>query len=63
MQSRKVLKIVTLCCLFLGHVSKFRHLKGTVGNRSTHIENLPALALTVAPECDVCRGKLSSRVQ
>jgi coronin-7 len=36
-----------------GKVSKFRHLKGTPGHKSTHIENLRNISRQIPPECDV----------
>lgn len=36
-----------------GKVSKFRHLKGTTGHKSTHIENLRNISRQIPPECDV----------
>lgn len=36
-----------------GKVSKFRHLKGTTGHKSTHIENLRNISRQIPSECDV----------
>uniref|UniRef100_A0A182NVF3 Coronin n=1 Tax=Anopheles dirus TaxID=7168 RepID=A0A182NVF3_9DIPT len=35
-----------------GRVSKFRHLKGTPGHKSTHIENIRNLSRQIPGECD-----------
>ncbi|XP_011336280.1 coronin-7 isoform X3 [Ooceraea biroi] len=35
-----------------GKVSKFRHLKGTPGHKSTHIENIRNISRQVSGECD-----------
>ncbi|XP_011503045.1 PREDICTED: coronin-7 isoform X2 [Ceratosolen solmsi marchali] len=35
-----------------GRVSKFRHLKGTSGHKSTHIENIRNISRQVSGECD-----------
>ncbi|XP_043678105.1 coronin-7 isoform X6 [Vespula pensylvanica] len=35
-----------------GRVSKFRHLKGTPGHKSTHIENVRNISRQISGECD-----------
>ncbi|XP_003397260.1 coronin-7 isoform X2 [Bombus terrestris] len=35
-----------------GRVSKFRHLKGTPGHKSTHIENIRNISRQISGECD-----------
>ncbi|XP_054002829.1 coronin-7 isoform X2 [Hylaeus anthracinus] len=35
-----------------GRVSKFRHLKGTIGHKSTHIENIRNISRQISGECD-----------
>lgn len=35
-----------------GRVSKFRHLKGTSGHKSTHIENIRNISRQISGECD-----------
>lgn len=35
-----------------GKVSKFRHLKGTTGHKSTHIENIKNISRQISGECD-----------
>nr|XP_012219924.1 PREDICTED: coronin-7 isoform X1 [Linepithema humile] len=35
-----------------GKVSKFRHLKGTPGHKSTHIENIRNISRQISGECD-----------
>ncbi|XP_033210325.1 coronin-7 isoform X2 [Belonocnema kinseyi] len=35
-----------------GRVSKFRHLKGTTGHKSTHIENIRNISRQISGECD-----------
>ncbi|XP_017876072.1 coronin-7 isoform X2 [Ceratina calcarata] len=35
-----------------GRVSKFRHLKGTPGHKSTHIENIKNISQQISGECD-----------
>ncbi|KAG7207127.1 hypothetical protein KM043_001001 [Ampulex compressa] len=35
-----------------GRVSKFRHLKGTTGHKSTHIENVRNVSRQISGECD-----------
>ena len=35
-----------------GKVSKFRHLKGTPGHKSTHIENIKNISRQISGECD-----------
>ncbi|CRK99981.1 CLUMA_CG013274, isoform B [Clunio marinus] len=35
-----------------GKVSKFRHLKGTTGHKSTHIENIKNVSRQISGECD-----------
>lgn len=43
-----------------GRVSKFRHLKGTPGHKSTHIENIKNISRQVSGECDGFHGKIMS---
>lgn len=40
-----------------GKVSKFRHLKGTTGHKSTHIENIKNINRQLSGECDGFHGK------
>lgn len=40
-----------------GKVSKFRHLKGTTGHKSTHIENIKNISRQISGECDGFHGK------
>lgn len=40
-----------------GKVSKFRHLKGTTGHKSTHIENVKNINRQISGECDGFHGK------
>lgn len=40
----------------LGKVSKFRHLKGTVGHKSTHIENIRNISRQIPGECNGFQG-------
>lgn len=40
-----------------GRVSKFRHLKGTPGHKSTHIENIRNISRQISGECDGFHGK------
>jgi coronin-7 len=40
-----------------GKVSKFRHLKGTTGHKSTQIENLRNLSRQIPGECDGFHGE------
>lgn len=39
-----------------GKVSKFRHLKGTTGHKSTHIENIKNINRQISGECDGFHG-------
>lgn len=39
-----------------GKVSKFRHLKGTTGHKSTHIENIKNISRQLSGECDLING-------
>lgn len=39
-----------------GRVSKFRHLKGTPGHKSTHIENVRNISRQISGECDGFHG-------
>lgn len=41
-----------------GKVSKFRHLKGTTGHKSTHIENVKNINRQMSGECDGFHGNL-----
>lgn len=41
-----------------GKVSKFRHLKGTNGHKSTHIENIKNVSRQISGECDGFHGKM-----
>lgn len=40
------------CILLIGRVSKFRHLKGNPGHKSTHIENIRNISRQISGECD-----------
>lgn len=40
-----------------GKVSKFRHLKGTTGHKSTHIENVKNINRQISGECDGFHGE------
>lgn len=40
-----------------GKVSKFRHLKGTTGHKSTHIENIKNISRQISGECDGFHGE------
>ncbi|XP_072750968.1 coronin-7 isoform X2 [Anoplolepis gracilipes] len=52
----KVEPVVTLASkrtsTVFGKVSKFRHLKGTPGHKSTHIENIRNISRQISGECD-----------
>lgn len=41
-----------------GKVSKFRHLKGTTGHKSTHIENIKNINRQLSGECDGFHGEI-----
>lgn len=43
---------------YAGRVSKFRHLKGTPGHKSTHIENIRNISRQISGECDGFHGKI-----
>lgn len=42
---------------FSGKVSKFRHLKGTPGHKSTHIENIRNISRQIPGECNGFHGE------
>lgn len=52
---KKVIIIVRVT----GRVSKFRHLKGTPGHKSTHIENIRNISRQISGECDGFHGKVT----
>jgi len=43
--------------VFVGRVSKFRHLKGTPLHKSTYIENIRNVGRQLSGECDGFHGK------
>lgn len=48
----KRLAPILVLLLFTGRVSKFRHLKGSPGHKSTHIENIRNISRQISGECD-----------
>lgn len=54
--SAKVAKNSKRTSTVFGKVSKFRHLKGTTGHKSTHIENIKNINRQMSGECDGFHG-------
>lgn len=48
---------------FAGKVSKFRHLKGTPGHKSSHIENIRNISRQIPGECNGFHGNKNSVFQ
>lgn len=55
--SAKIIKNSKRTSTVFGKVSKFRHLKGTTGHKSTHIENIKNINRQMSGECDGFHGK------
>lgn len=50
-------KFLIVLSFYAGKVSKFRHLKGTPGHKSTQVENIKNISRQISGECNGFYGK------